>query len=160
MQDERIFIGLGSNLGDRERHLREALDALARRAGRVLGTSALFASPAWGFEGLPFLNQVAELRSELHPEALLKVLLHIEAGAGRTRHYVGYTNRVLDLDLLYYGNRCQSRQQLTMPHPEIPQRRFVLAPLAALAPEWKDPASGLTVEQLLAQCPDPAGTWA
>lgn len=160
MQDERIFIGLGSNLGDRERHLREALDALARRAGRVLGTSGLFASPAWGFDGLPFLNQVAELRSELHPEALLKVLLHVEADAGRIRHHAGYANRVLDLDLLYYGNRCQSGQQLTMPHPEIPKRRFVLAPLAALAPEWKDPASGLTVEQLLAQCPDPAGTWA
>ena len=160
MQDERIFIGLGSNLGDRNRHLREALDALARRVGRLVGNSALFASPAWGFDGLPFLNQVVEVRSELQPAALLKVLLQIEADAGRTRHHVGYANRVLDLDLLYYGNRCQSRQQLTLPHPEIPQRRFVLAPLAALAPEWKDPASGLTVEQLLAQCPDPTGTWA
>lgn len=160
MQDERIFIGLGSNLGDRNRHLREALDALARRVGRVVGNSALFASPAWGFDGLSFLNQVVEVRSELQPAALLKVLLQIEADAGRTRHHVGYANRVLDLDLLYYGNRCQSRQQLTLPHPEIPQRRFVLAPLAALAPEWKDPASGLTVEQLLAQCPDPTGTWA
>ena len=160
MQDERIFIGLGSNLGDRTRHLREALDALASRVGRLVGNSALFASPAWGFDGLPFLNQVVEVRSELQPAALLKVLLQIEADAGRTRHHVGYANRVLDLDLLYYGNRCQSRQQLTLPHPEIPQRRFVLAPLAALAPEWKDPASGLTVEQLLAQCPDPTGTWA
>jgi len=160
MQDERIFIGLGSNLGDRERHLREAREALARRAGRVTQASPLFASPAWGFDGLPFLNQVVELRSELHPAALLQVLLQIEARAGRIRHHAGYANRVLDLDLLYYGNRRQTHVQLTLPHPEIPQRRFVLAPLAALAPDWTDPASGRTVEQLLAQCPDPAGTWA
>lgn len=160
MQDERIFIGLGSNLGDRERHLREALESLAARAGRVVGTSALFASPAWGFEGLPFLNQVAELRSELHPEALLKVLLSIEADAGRTRHHAGYANRVLDLDVLYYGRRCQDRPQLTLPHPEIPRRRFVLTPLAQLAPAWTDPATGIPVQQLLAQCPDPAGSWA
>ena len=159
MQDERIFIGLGSNLGDRKQHLARAVDALALRVGRVVGVSPLFASPAWGFDGLPFLNQVVELRSDQHPFALLQVLLQIEADAGRTRRHVGYANRILDLDVLYYGNRRQNHPQLALPHPEIPRRRFVLAPLATLAPGWIDPVSGHTVEHLLAVCQDQEGAW-
>jgi 2-amino-4-hydroxy-6-hydroxymethyldihydropteridine diphosphokinase len=149
-----VFLGLGSNLGDREAHLRSALVALGERGLRVRGVSSFYETepvggPPQGF----FLNAVASGETELGAEALLAACLALEAEHGRVR---GVRNgpRTLDLDILFYGDAVIARPGLRVPHPRLAERRFVLEPLAELAPELRHPESGLSVRELLARCPD------
>jgi 2-amino-4-hydroxy-6-hydroxymethyldihydropteridine diphosphokinase len=137
------YVGLGSNLGDREEHLREGLIAIARAGVVPVAVSSLWetepvdgAGPAW------FLNMVARVATPLAPEAVLAVLLAAERGRGRKR---GRPNapRELDLDLLLLGGLRRSTPELTLPHPRLWSRRFVLAPLAELAPEFARALSAL-----------------
>ena len=140
------YIGLGSNLGDREALLMRAADALdAIRISPVIETEP------WGFEDQPrFLNAVAELDTELSPRDLLDRLLEIERGLGRTREGPRYGPRTIDLDLLLYGDEAIDEPGLQVPHPRLSERSFVLQPLAALVPERKIPGNG-TVQEALAR---------
>lgn len=160
MQQERIFIGTGSNVGDRAALLDFAQNRIHQSVGRVVNASKIYINPAWGFRGPDFFNQVLEIRSECHPLELLQRLKELEDAAGRLRSFRGYANRTLDADLLYYGNRRMHVPELSIPHPLNAQRRFVLAPLAQIAPEFRDPQSGKSVLDLLNACPDSAtGNW-
>jgi 2-amino-4-hydroxy-6-hydroxymethyldihydropteridine diphosphokinase len=130
------YVGLGSNVGDREEHLRAGLVAMARAGVRPEALSSVWetepvdgAGPAW------FLNMVARVTTELPPERALAALLAVERGRGRVRAR-GNAPRELDLDLLLLGDRRMTTATLTLPHPRLAERRFVLAPLAELAPEY------------------------
>ncbi len=144
------YIGLGSNLGDRLEYLRRALGLMSAAQGvRVQRTSSVYRSAALGRTDQPeFLNLVAEVQTELEPEVLLARLQQIENSLGRTRE-VRWGPRTIDLDILYYKDRIIELPALRIPHPEIPRRAFVLAPLAELAPDLADPQTGLTVRQML-----------
>ena len=129
------YIGLGSNLGDRRARLDAALAALRGRTGvAVTRVSSIYeTAPVGGPAGQgPYLNAVAELRTELDPEALLRVLLEIESAQGRVRTERDGP-RTLDLDLLLYGDMVRDDARLTLPHPRLHQRLFVLKPLAEVA---------------------------
>jgi 2-amino-4-hydroxy-6-hydroxymethyldihydropteridine diphosphokinase len=148
----RAFIGLGANLGDPARALADAGTRIAALdATRIVARSALYRSSPVGGDGPDYLNQVIELATGLAPEALLAALLAIEQQAGRKR---GPPNapRTLDLDLLLYGDRPLFRRTdvLTLPHPRLHQRLFVLAPLAEIAPALAIPGQG-RVDCLLAR---------
>ncbi|HEU4382566.1 MAG TPA: 2-amino-4-hydroxy-6-hydroxymethyldihydropteridine diphosphokinase [Anaeromyxobacteraceae bacterium] len=149
----RAFVGVGSNLGDRW-----ALLALAARALRASpGVALVRASRVWDSApvGPPqprFLNAVLELETSLPPRRLLQALLEVERAAGRVRR-VRLGARTLDLDLLLYGDRVLSESGLTVPHPAMASRRFVLAPLAELGPGRAVPGTGATVGELLASAP-------
>jgi 2-amino-4-hydroxy-6-hydroxymethyldihydropteridine diphosphokinase len=134
----RVFIGLGANLGDREASIRQAFDLLgARRLSTILETEP------WGLEGQPrFLNAVAELETELSPRALLDRLLEIERELGRTRDGPRWGPRTIDLDLLLYGAETLADPGLTVPHPSLHERLFVLEPLAELDPDLEIPGRG------------------
>lgn len=157
------YIGLGSNLGDRLATLRSAV--LLLRAGELRSTEVLRCSPVFETRPLgpsphPFLNAVVELRTELEPTALLDGLLALEARHGRTRRE-RWEARTLDLDLLVMTTGDASVQlhtpRLSLPHPELERRDFVLAPLAALRPDLR-PRGAATVAELLAALPDAART--
>ncbi|CAN5213239.1 hypothetical protein BH24ACT1_BH24ACT1_08060 [soil metagenome] len=127
----RVFVGLGSNLGDRQGHLRRGLAGLPD----VVAVSPVYETePVGGPPQEPFLNAVVELATEHSPRELLKLAHEVEEGAGRTR-VERFGPRTLDVDILLVGNLTIDEPDLVVPHPRMWQRRFVLAPLADLAPD-------------------------
>ncbi len=146
------YIALGSNLRDRENHLRSAIAAL-RQFGRIEAVSSFYETdPVGDIPQSNFLNAVVALTTALHPEELLKALLRIEQQQGRDRNTSPPKGpRTLDMDLLSYGDEMIKTTTLTLPHPELAQRLFVLVPLAEIAPHWTHPGSGKTAAQLLAE---------
>lgn len=149
----RGYVGIGSNLGDRMRRLADAVAALDRCGLAVRRVSSVWEtepvdtrSPEW------FLNAVVEIETAREPSEVLDVLLGIEREAGRVR---GARNapRVLDLDLLWLGGRTLASPGLTLPHPRMWDRRFVLEPLVELAPDLVDPATGETAARRLDALP-------
>jgi 2-amino-4-hydroxy-6-hydroxymethyldihydropteridine diphosphokinase len=149
------YIALGSNLGDREETLASATEFLGR-LGRVEARSSLYETEPVGFHDQPpFLNAVLALETKLDPVALLHALLAIERELGRDRsHGVLSGPRTVDLDLLLMGETVMVGEELTLPHPALVRRRFVLAPLAEIAPELRHPQRHQTMAALLALLPD------
>lgn len=144
-----VAIALGSNLGDRERNLRRAADHLAAAVANLRLSSFHETAPVGVGEQPMFLNAAAVGDTDLPAAALLSTLLDIESRLGRERPYPG-APRTVDLDLIFYGREMVDSPSLVVPHPRFRERRFVLAPLAEVAPDWVDPATGLTVRALLA----------
>jgi 2-amino-4-hydroxy-6-hydroxymethyldihydropteridine diphosphokinase len=147
----RAFVGLGTNLGDREQTLRAALDLLGRRPGvRVRGVSAFRETAPVGYVDQPdFLNAAAEVETTLGARELLDELLGVERSLGRSRDGPRFGPRTIDLDLLLYGDAVVDEPGLTVPHPRLHERRFALEPLAELDPTLEVPGRG-TVATLLA----------
>ena len=145
------WIGLGSNLGDREATLEAAVRDLGS-LGEVLRVSSYYETAPVGFLDQPcFVNAALELRTELAPLVLLQALLVIEREHGRERE-AGETRfgpRTLDLDILFYGDRTVEEACLEIPHPRLHERRFVLEPLCEIAPDLVHPKLGVTVSTLL-----------
>lgn len=142
---------MGSNLGHRLAHCRAALDRLALLPGTTLKRVSPFleSEPQEGVEGGRFLNAVAEVSTSLAPRELLGHLQDIEAGLGRARDHRAGAARTMDLDILLYGDTVMNDPDLTIPHPRMAVRRFVLAPLAALAPGLRHPVLRMTTTALL-----------
>ncbi len=140
--DERVFVGLGANLGDAQAALMAAAQALAMLPQtQLVQLSRSYRSAPVDATGPDFFNAVAELRTALEPELLLQQLHALEQAHGRLRPYPN-APRTLDLDLLLFGARVQNTPTLTLPHPRLHQRAFVLLPLLALAPELRHPLLG------------------
>ena len=150
MAPERVFVGLGANLGDAAQALRLAIGQLASLpATRVVGVSSLYASEPIDAQGPDFVNAVAELATALEPLPLLQALHQLETAQGRERPY-RHAPRTLDLDLLLYGQRVLNEPGLEVPHPRLLQRAFVLQPLLELAPELIHPQAGAVAPMLAA----------
>jgi 2-amino-4-hydroxy-6-hydroxymethyldihydropteridine diphosphokinase len=139
------YVGLGSNLGDRERLIAQAAELIG-----ALRLSTVIETEPWGFGDQPkFLNAVAELETELTPRQLLDHLLDVERRLGRERIGPQWGPRTIDLDLLLYGEETIDEPGLVVPHPRLAQREFVLRPLVELVPLLKIPGIG-TVQDTLA----------
>ncbi len=146
---DTVYVGLGSNEGDREAHLVAALTALSRiDAVAVLGCSPLFDSAPVGPPQPRFLNAVVALECGLPPQRLLVILQQIEKDLGRRRE-VRWGPRTIDLDILFWEGQVVADPHLQVPHLEMHKRRFVLEPLAELAPDLLHPVLGVTVKELL-----------
>jgi len=151
-----VFISLGSNQGDRRRVLRAALHSV-RRLGSVVAVSPLYRTTPVGVERVPhFLNAVAQLETALGPMTLLRGLQAIERKFGRQCGAARWSERSLDLDILLYDNAIIETPFLTIPHPRIAQRLFVLVPIAEIAPNLVLPLSHRTVKEHLNSMADPS----
>jgi 2-amino-4-hydroxy-6-hydroxymethyldihydropteridine diphosphokinase len=148
-----IFIALGSNLGDRRGQMIKALKAL-QQYGVVQRVSPLYQTGAYGLTGQPdFYNAVVQFFSPLAPLPLLRQLKQIEQDLGR-RQRMRWGPREIDLDIIFYGEQQVEMPELTIPHPDFRNRRFVLQPLSDIAPAFLDPQSGKSVRELLKMCSD------
>lgn len=150
-----VYISLGSNMGDRNAYLQLAVGLIAYRVGEIKQISPIYETPSWGFQSDDFLNCCLEIETRLPPKELLNALLEIEAFLGRKRKTSRtYLPRTIDLDILYYGDRVMASNQLTLPHPKIEMRKFILAPLGDIAPHFRPPIGRRTVGELLKNCSD------
>jgi 2-amino-4-hydroxy-6-hydroxymethyldihydropteridine diphosphokinase len=148
----RVYLGLGSNVGDREAHLAHALDRLGRD-GRLTGLSSVYQTDPVGFlDQPPFLNMVARLETDRAPDDLLWLIRDIEAGRGRERVFPD-APRTLDIDVLLYGDRRLRMEGLTVPHPRMHLRPFVLVPLLELEPGLREPGTGRAYREILDALP-------
>ncbi len=153
--DGHAWVGLGANLGDRHRTLRAAIEALTPLAAGRLVLSPKVESAAWGVTEQPaFLNQVVGFEPRLDPRATLAALQAIEAQLGRKRG-MRWGPRHVDLDILFWPGFSSEDPVLTVPHPRISARRFVLEPWARVAPDLLIPGLDRSVQQLLQACADP-----
>ena len=154
---EKIYLGIGGNIGNREDNLELAKLLIEERVGSIFRTSSLYETAAWGVEEQPdFLNQVLEVTTRLSASEVLTTILDIEKQMGRTRTQKWYA-RSIDIDLLFYGDKIIEEENLIVPHPFIGDRNFVLIPLNELQPNFLHPKHQKTIAELLANCPDTLG---
>jgi 2-amino-4-hydroxy-6-hydroxymethyldihydropteridine diphosphokinase len=150
----QAIILLGTNLGDKERNLAAAREAMGRFS-TILGKSRLYESPPWGYESTnSYLNLVLLVETALGPEELLLRLLDTETAMGRIREEEGYTDRTIDLDILDYDGRVWESELLVLPHPRLHLRRFTLMPMGDVVPHWSHPTLEKSLATLLEECPD------
>ncbi len=150
-----VYIGIGSNLGDRFKALQLAVDRLHGELGSISKISRVYKSDAVGFEGPEFLNAAVKLMTYLKPAEVMDKLISIEKSLGReNRNKDGYESRTIDLDLLFYEDQIKATKSLSLPHPRIKDRKFVLLPLNDLDPQFNHPILGKSNEELLESCQD------
>ena len=151
----QAYLGLGSNMGHRLNNLQKALFLIADQLGSIDEISSAYESKAWGFEGGHFLNICVAITTEMDPKMLMNRVLQIEEAMGRKRTQdIGYTSRTIDIDILYFGDIVLENDQVTLPHPELHTRRFVLRPLADIAPQVYHPVLKKDTRNLQQECPD------
>jgi 2-amino-4-hydroxy-6-hydroxymethyldihydropteridine diphosphokinase len=154
LAEKVVYIALGSNVGDRAAMLERAIAAMNSAAIRLLRQSSFYVTEPVDASGQSwFLNAVVEAETSLLPLQLLHALLRIERELGR-RRVTPHGPRTIDLDILFYGSSVIRSRELEVPHPRLPERRFVLVPLVQIAPEFRHPALHKSVTQLLADTPD------
>lgn len=153
------FIGVGSNLGRRDVLIGQAREWTGHELGKLTKSSGLYETSPWGNPDQPnYLNQVWELQTGLNPFQLLEQLLNLEKRAQRERREK-WGARTLDLDLLFYEDYQIRTEELTLPHPFIQERNFVLIPMAEIAPDWVHPVLGKTISALASACQDQEPVW-
>lgn len=151
-----VYIGLGSNLGQRENNIRRALQLLTSEGARLAAISPFLQTAPWGFHSPnAFINAAACMLTSLQPEAFLDLTQRVERTLGRTQKSAGgiYHDRIIDIDILFYDNITLNTPRLTIPHPLLHERYFVLRPLCDIAPRLVHPVTGLTVQAMLTALP-------
>ena len=155
METHKVYLLLGTNSGDREEYLENAIREIGMHIGNILLRSSLYESEPWGFRAeTNFLNLAVKVETMLIPEEVLHKILRIESGLGRKRTGEGYQSRTLDIDIIFYDQIILNSGKLDIPHPKLQERKFALMPLEEIAPDQIHPVNGRTVKDLMAACTD------
>ncbi|WP_371457762.1 2-amino-4-hydroxy-6-hydroxymethyldihydropteridine diphosphokinase [Leeuwenhoekiella aequorea] len=150
-----MLLSLGSNQGNSFENLQNAIDEIFLKIGSVSQISPVYKTKSWGFEGEDFLNCVIAIQTRLAGETVIDLILEIEAALGRTRSTnSNYTNRIIDIDILFYGDKIYNSQKLEVPHPRLHLRNFVLFPLNDVATSYEHPILKKEIGQLLKETTD------
>ena len=151
-KEDTIYLGLGTNQGNKEENIRGAIEKLSHLLGTPTAVATIIETEPWGFQSdNSFLNTVVAFKSTLAPEEILKATQEIERRLGRTKKSIDghYSDRPIDIDILLYGSRVIDSEHLTIPHPLLHKRLFVLQPLAQIAPGLIHPILGKSIAELL-----------
>jgi 2-amino-4-hydroxy-6-hydroxymethyldihydropteridine diphosphokinase len=150
----KVFLLIGGNIGDRLQNLHQAIDGLSAVCGPIIQQSAVYETAAWGItDQAAFLNQALLLTTSLPPQELITTILSVEEEMGR-RRMEKFGPRVIDIDILFFNDDIINEPNLIVPHPQLQNRRFALAPMHEIAPELVHPVLNKTIAQLLAECKD------
>ena len=150
----KTYLLLGSNMGNSKRQLSKANLLIEKQIGQILRRSSLYSTAAWGNTNQPdFLNQVIIVQTKLSATDTMRTILHIEKKMGRLRT-VKNAPRIIDIDILFFNREIIDLDELSVPHPQLQNRRFVLVPLHELSPNLKHPVLKQTIHQLFIHCPD------
>ena len=150
-----VFLGIGTNLGNRESNLEQAVLRIKESIGKVLISSSIYETEPWGFQATDkFLNLVVKVETELTPSGLLGRILMTESLLGRVRGQNQYSSRLIDIDILFYEDMIVDEESLKIPHPLLHERKFVLVPLCDIAPELIHPVLKKSIGELLEICED------
>ena len=147
----RVFLGLGSNLGDKRENIKNALVFIEKRVGEIIALSGFYETQPWGYDSMEtYINAVAEISTIMEPKELLLVTQDIERDIGRKDKTTNgeYRDRIIDIDILLYDDLIIQTAELTIPHPDMHKREFVLIPLSEIAPKFIYPISGKTIAEL------------
>jgi 2-amino-4-hydroxy-6-hydroxymethyldihydropteridine diphosphokinase len=159
-QMNTVYLSLGSNAGDRHDLLQRAIGMLQQKGVQLKGKSPVYETSPWGFSAsIPFLNIVVEVITPLSLEEVFQLTCSVESTLGRERHQISaddqaYASRTIDIDILFYNSELYLSERLTIPHPRIPDRKFILEPMSVLAPDFMHPILGLPVKVLNQRCTD------
>ncbi|MBL7970251.1 MAG: 2-amino-4-hydroxy-6-hydroxymethyldihydropteridine diphosphokinase [Prolixibacteraceae bacterium] len=152
----KLYLLLGGNLGDKKSVFAEARMILEKVVGKITAQSALYETEPWGFDSEDlFWNQVLEITTVLSPDEVLQQTQNAETGLGRIRKAYQYASRIIDIDILFYGELIINQANLIVPHPRIQERKFTLIPLCEIAPDLIHPVFQKNIRQLLDECTDP-----
>lgn len=151
----KLYILLGGNLGDKQKVLSEARIRLNKLLGKITAQSTVYETEPWGFESADlFWNQVLEISTSLSPKEVLRQTQQIELQMGRIRKESQYDSRIIDIDILFFGDKVIESENLIVPHPRIQERKFALVPLNEIAPGLMHPVIQKSIGQLLDECKD------
>ena len=152
----KVFLSLGTNLGNKQDNLLKANNEIREEIGLVSKLSRIYETTAWGFESKDnFLNQVIVVETDMNPFQLINSCLAIEKKMGRERkNSKNYESRIIDIDILFYGEEIDNGEGLQIPHSMLHQRRFILEPLNEIAPDLIHPILGKSISKLLEECAD------
>lgn len=151
----QIYLCIGGNLGEREANIEEAVDFIDFNFGEVIAVSSVYETEPWGMTDVPnFLNRVVLVESELSNEELLAEVEGLEEFYGRERSEGEYQSREMDIDILFIDSEIIETESLKVPHPRLAERRFVLEPLAEVAPDFIHPIMKKSVSEILKACTD------
>ena len=149
-----VYLLIGGNMGERMANLAAARNRINIDCGRITASSSIYETEAWGYKEQPaFLNQALAIETSLEAEKLLEEILKIELALGRKRE-IPLGPRIIDIDIIYYNDEIINSSTLTIPHPSMAQRKFVLMPLTEIAPNYRHPILLKTNEVLLKECGD------
>ncbi|OEK01902.1 2-amino-4-hydroxy-6-hydroxymethyldihydropteridine diphosphokinase [Roseivirga sp. 4D4] len=149
-----IYLLLGTNLGNKTKNLEKVIELLVANRVAIRRESSIYETAAWGIEDQPsFLNQVIEIETSRTPEKLLELLQQIESNMGRVKK-IKWGERLIDIDILYFGDTIVDQEKLKIPHPEIQNRRFTLEPMVEIIPELVHPVLSLSQSEMLRACED------
>lgn len=152
--EKRVYLGLGSNLGNKEQIIKKAIARIGERVGTIVTISSFYKTAPWGYQSVhTFCNAVIAVETELSPEEVLSAVQIIERELGSKEHRKSdgsYVDRLIDIDLLDYNGLVLDTYALVLPHPYMHKRPFVMEPLAEIAPQWTHPVLGKTATDILA----------
>lgn len=155
IETQTVYLSIGSNQGQKRINLQKAVFKIDELVGKVTAISPIYNTPSWGFNSDDFLNACLEVKTHQLPQDILNNLMAIERQMGRERsEQKGYQNRTIDLDIIYYGKEIINSEYLTIPHPRLGERKFVLKPLADIAPQFYHPIVNKDTRNLLQESRD------